>query len=74
MWRGAGKAVEWGWLCDGLLKVEEFAIFITRRVQIEGVRLLSARLDCGCIWIRECCELLHGRFPLKPRGLFIRVM
>ena len=32
---------------------------------------MTARTRCGWVKLRECSELLYGRFSLKLKGLFI---
>ena len=63
-------------LCDEVKTVSEFT-YLSDRVSAGGgcEPAVTARTRSGWVKLRECGELLYGRrFPLKLKGLFMRVM
>ena len=62
-----GEAVEQDEkLCDEVETVREFT-YLGDRVSAGGgyEASVTARTGCGWVMLRECGELLHGRFPPK---------
>ena len=57
-------------LCDEVKTVRQFT-YLGDRVSAGGCA--TARSRCGWVKIRECGELLNGRFPLKLKGAIYKL-
>ena len=56
-------------LCDEVETVWEFTYLGDRVSAGEGYEAaVTARIRCQWVKLRECCELLYGRFPPKLKG------
>ena len=56
-------------LCDGMETVSKFTYFGDRISASGGCEAaVTARTRCGWVKIRECGELLYGRFSLRLKG------
>ena len=63
-------------LCDEEETGRDFTCLGDRESTGGGCEVVvTAKIRCGWVKLRECSELLYGRrFPLKLKRLFIRVM
>ena len=60
-------------LCDDVETLREFT-YLGDRVSADGgcEAAVTARTRCDRVKLRECSELLYGRFPLKLKGAVYR--